>query len=65
MIRASQKLNLTSDSTIGYKKWGRRARRRRYFPDRMTRNAVLVDFGGVLTTSVGQAFEDFGASVGK
>lgn len=30
----------------------------------MTRTAVLVDFGGVLTTSVLQAFEDFGASVG-
>ena len=30
----------------------------------MTRTAVLVDFGGVLTTSVLEAFEDFGASVG-
>jgi len=30
----------------------------------MTRTAVLVDFGGVLTTSVLQAFEDFGVSVG-
>ena len=30
----------------------------------MTRTAVLVDFGGVLTTSVLQAFEDFGAPVG-
>jgi putative hydrolase of the HAD superfamily len=30
----------------------------------MTRTAVLVDFGGVLTTSVLDAFEDFGASVG-
>lgn len=28
------------------------------------RTAVLVDFGGVLTTSVLAAFEDFGASVG-
>jgi putative hydrolase of the HAD superfamily len=28
------------------------------------KRAVLVDFGGVLTTSVLQAFEDFGASVG-
>jgi putative hydrolase of the HAD superfamily len=41
---------LTSDSTIEYNKYVRRA--------------VLVDFGGVLTTSVLQAFEDFGASVG-
>jgi putative hydrolase of the HAD superfamily len=30
----------------------------------MTRTALLVDFGGVLTTSVLQAFEDFGVSVG-
>jgi putative hydrolase of the HAD superfamily len=30
----------------------------------MTRTAMLVDFGGVLTTSVLQAFEDFGVSVG-
>ena len=30
----------------------------------MTRTAVLVDFGGVLTTSVLKAFEDFGVSVG-
>jgi putative hydrolase of the HAD superfamily len=30
----------------------------------MTRTAVLVDFGGVLTTSVLAAFENFGASVG-
>ncbi len=30
----------------------------------MTRTAVLVDFGGVLTTSVLQAFEEFGVSVG-
>jgi putative hydrolase of the HAD superfamily len=30
----------------------------------MTRTAVLVDFGGVLTTSMLQAFEDFGVSVG-
>jgi putative hydrolase of the HAD superfamily len=30
----------------------------------MTRTAVLVDFGGVLTTSVLAAFEVFGASVG-
>src|SRR6476659_3213158 len=30
----------------------------------MPRTAVLVDFGGVLTTSVLQAFEDFGVSVG-
>jgi putative hydrolase of the HAD superfamily len=30
----------------------------------MTRTAVLMDFGGVLTTSVLQAFEDFGVSVG-
>jgi putative hydrolase of the HAD superfamily len=50
MIGASQKLNLTPDSTPGYKEW--------------VRSAVLVDFGGVLTTSVLQAFEDFGASVG-
>jgi putative hydrolase of the HAD superfamily len=50
MIGASQKLNLTPDSTPGYKEW--------------VRSAVLVDFGGVLTTSVLQAFEDFGASAG-
>ena len=30
----------------------------------MTRTALLVDFGGVLTTSVLKAFEDFGVSVG-
>ena len=30
----------------------------------MTRTALLVDFGGVLTTSVLMAFEDFGVSVG-
>lgn len=30
-----------------------------------TRTAVLVDFGGVLTSSVLQAFEDFGASLGE
>ena len=29
-----------------------------------TRTAVLVDFGGVLTSSVLRAFEDFGASLG-
>lgn len=31
MIRAAQNLNLTPDSTIGYKKQVRSARRRRYF----------------------------------
>ncbi|MFE7446197.1 HAD family hydrolase [Streptomyces chartreusis] len=29
-----------------------------------TRNSVLVDFGGVITSSVLQAFTDFGASLG-
>ncbi len=37
---------------------------RRYFETAMTRTAVLVDFGGVLTTSVLQAFEDFGELIG-
>src|SRR5258705_3593611 len=30
----------------------------------MTRTAVLIDFGGVITTSVLQAFEQFGALLG-
>lgn len=30
-----------------------------------TRSAVLVDFGGVLTTSLFDAFEEFGASIGS
>ena len=31
---------------------------------RMTRTAVLIDFGGVITTSVLQAFEEFGELLG-
>ena len=30
----------------------------------MTRTAVLIDFGGVITTSVSQAFEEFGQFLG-
>jgi putative hydrolase of the HAD superfamily len=32
--------------------------------ERMTRTAVLIDFGGVITTSVLQAFEEFGELLG-
>ena len=31
---------------------------------RMTRTAVLIDFGGVITTSVLRAFEQFGELLG-